>query len=139
VNVLVDTSVWSFAFRRKPEDLNLPETSIVAELRDLVKDNRALLIGPIRQEVLSGIKTLQQYEKLRTNLRAFPDEPLSTSDYESAAAANNTCRAKGIAISIVDAIICAIALDRNYSIFTTDPDFLSFAKVLPIKLYLRVN
>lgn len=139
MNVLVDTSVWSFALRRRPEDLSLPETSIVAELRDLIRDSRARLIGPIRQEVLSGIKTLQQYEKLRTQLRTFPDEPVSISDYESAAAANNTCRAKGIAISVVDAIICAIALDRKYSIFTTDPDFLNFAKVLPIKLYLRVN
>ena len=139
MNVLVDTSVWSFALRRKPDDLSVPETSIVAELRDLVRDDRARLIGPIRQELLSGIKSRGQYEKLRTKLREFPDEPLNISDYEAAAAANNTCRDKGLAISIVDAMICAIALDRKFSIFTTDPDFLKYAKILPIHLYLRVN
>src|SRR5690348_7317816 len=136
MSILVDTSVWSLAFRRKPGDLNLSETSIVSELRDLINEGRVRLIGPIRQELLSGIKAPKQYEKLRNQLRTFLDEPLNTPDYESAAEANNTCRAKGVAVSVVDALICSVALDRSFSIFTTDPDFLNFAKILPIKLHL---
>jgi predicted nucleic acid-binding protein len=134
--VLVDTSVWSLALRRKPEHLGSTESSIVTELAELIREGRARLIGLIRQELLSGIKTIQQYEKLRIELRTFPDEQVVTDDYESAAKASNDCKARGVTVSVVDALICSMALRRNLSIFTTDPDFLHLAKVLPIKLHM---
>ena len=102
MNVLVDTSVWSLALRRKTESLNAHEKFIVADLSELVREGRARLIGLVRQELLSGIKTTEQYEKLRLHLRYFPDEPIDTSDYEEAAKAGNRCRGKGIVVSIVD-------------------------------------
>jgi predicted nucleic acid-binding protein len=67
-------------------------------------------------------------------MRSFPDEPVSTSDYEAAAKASNKCRARGVAVSVSDILICAIALTRDWSIFATDPDFKSYAKILPLKL-----
>ena len=135
MNVLVDTSVWSLAFRRKPEDLNTGEQSLVQELRQLIQEDRAYLLGLVRQEVLSGIKSRQQFEKLRLVLRPFPDEPLTIEDYERAADASNRCRAKGIAMSAANALLCAIALHNDLVIFTTDPDFKHYSRVLPIKLH----
>jgi predicted nucleic acid-binding protein len=135
MNALVDTSVWSLALRRRPKDLTAAEQSVVDELADLTREGRARIIGLIRQELLSGIKTAAQYEKLRVALRAFPDVPIATSDYEAAAKVSNDCRSRGIAASVVDALICQIALARQWSIFTTDPDFKAYAKVLPIKLH----
>ena len=135
MNVLVDTSVWSLAFRRKPEDLNSVEKSIVQELRQLVQEDRAQLLGPVRQEVLSGIKNHHQFEKLRLVLRPFPDESLDIEDYERAADASNRCRAKGIAMSAVDALLCAVALRKDVLIFTTDPDFKNYSRALPLKLH----
>jgi predicted nucleic acid-binding protein len=135
VNILVDTSVWSLALRRKAEGLNTAEKSVVAELTELIKEGRARIIGLVRQELLSGIKTLRQYENLRATLRSFPDEPIDTSDYEAAAKANNDCRSKGVAVPVVDVLICAIALVRDWAIFTADPDFKNYAKALPIKLH----
>ena len=135
MNALVDTSVWSLALRRKAQDLSPAEKSTVSELTELIQEGRVRIIGPIRQELLSGIKTSGQYEKLRDTLRAFPDEPVGTSDYESAAKLSNECRSKGLVVSLVDVLICAIALSRDCSIFTTDPDFRNYAKVLPIKLH----
>ena len=135
MNALVDTSVWSLALRRKPGDLTVAEQSVVDELADLMREGRARIIGLIRQELLSGIKTAAQYEKLRVALRAFPDEVIATSDYEAAARASNDFRSRGIAVSVVDALICQIVLARQWSIFTTDSDFKSYAKVLPIKLH----
>jgi hypothetical protein len=139
MNVLVDTSVWSLALRRRPEDLSAAEQSIVGELGDLAREGRARMIGLIRQELLSGIRTAAQYEKLRIALQAFPDEPIETADYEAAAKASNACRSKGITVSLVDALICQIALARQWSIFTTDPDFAAYARVLPIKLHTRID
>jgi hypothetical protein len=135
MNTLVDTSVWSLALRRRPGDLTSGEQSVVDELVDLTREGRARIIGLIRQELLSGIKTAAQHEKLRVALRAFPDVPIATSDYEAAAKVSNDCRSRGIAASVVDALICQIALARQWSIFTTNPDFKAYAKVLPIKLH----
>lgn len=133
MNTLVDTSVWSLALRRRAEDRNDKEERLVAELSELVREGRACMLGLIRQELLSGIKTSEQYEKLRLTLRAFPDERLDTPDYEAAAQASNACRSKGIAISVVDALICAVANSRDWTIFTTDPDFTNYGTILPIK------
>ncbi|HET7873407.1 MAG TPA: PIN domain-containing protein, partial [Terriglobales bacterium] len=135
MNVLVDTSAWSLALRRKAKDLNATERHLVAELRELIKEGRVQLFGFIRQELLSGIKTDEQYEKLRTVLREFPDQPVETSDHESAAKSSNECRSRGIVVSVVDILICALAIRHNLSILTSDPDFNHYAKVLPIKLH----
>ena len=135
MNVLIDTSVWSLAFRRKAADLSPAERALVAELTELIGEGRARIIGLIRQELLSGIKRAAQYEELRNALAAFPDEPVGTSDYEAAAKAGNDCRAKGIVVSVVDLLICAIAVKRGWSVFTTDPDFKNYARVLPLKLH----
>jgi hypothetical protein len=139
MNVLVDTSVWSLALRRKTESLNASEKFIVAELSELVRERRARLIGLVRQELLSGIKTTEQYEKLRLHLRSFPDEPIDTSDHEEAAKAGNQCRGKGIVVSIVDVLLCAVAIKREWAIFTMDRDFTNYAKVLPISIHAPRN
>ena len=89
----------------------------------------------VRQELLSGIKTSSQYEKLRAVLRSFPDEPATTSDYEAAAKAGNDCRARGVIVSVSDILICAIAIARDWSIFAADTDFKSYARILPLKLH----
>lgn len=135
MNVLADTSIWSLALRRKSQDLNAEQRLQVQALAELITEGRAKLIGLVRQELLSGIKNIAQFEKLRKFLRAFPDEQISTTDHEDAARAGNECRAKGIAVSTVDILICAIALKRNLLIYTTDPDFKNYARVLPLKFY----
>jgi predicted nucleic acid-binding protein len=135
MNVLIDTSVWSLALRRKNESLNTNERFLVAELSELIREGRARMIGLVRQELLSGIKTTEQYEKLRLHLRSFPDEVVDTSDYEEAAKAGNRCRAKGVVVSIADILLCAVANKRLWTIFTTDPDFSNYAKVLPLRIH----
>ena len=135
MNVLVDTSIWSLALRRKPRDLNPGERAMVAELTNLIKEGRARIIGLVRQEILSGIKTESQYEELRAVLRSFPDEPVVTDDYEAAAKAGNDCRARGVAVSVSDILLCAIAISREWPVFSTDPDFKSCVRVLPLKLH----
>jgi predicted nucleic acid-binding protein len=135
VNVLVDTSVWSLALRRAPRDLSPAEKAAVAELAELINEGRAKIIGLVRQELLSGIKSPGQFAKLQEILRSFPDEPLATSDYESAAAASNQCRSKGLAVSVSDMLICAVAQSRGWAIFSTDPDFKRYASVLPFHLH----
>jgi predicted nucleic acid-binding protein len=100
-----------------------------------VEDGRVAIIGPIRQELLSGIKERAQFERLREHLRAFPDMPLTTDDYEEAATFFNQCRERGVQGSNTDFLICAVAIRNGFSIFTDDDDFGHYAKVLPISLH----
>lgn len=93
------------------------------------------MIGPIRQELLSGVKEQTQFERLREHLRAFPDTHIAADDYEQAAAFYNRCRASGIQGSNTDFLICAAAVRNEFSIFTTDDDFARFAKLLPVVLH----
>ena len=133
--VLVDTPVWSLALRRRAANLNPREQRLTAALRELIEDGRAQLVGPVRQELLSGMREEATFKKLRDQLRAFEQVSLNAADDEEAARLNNQCRARGIAGSTIDFLICAAALRRNWQIFTTDRDFPRYATVLPIKLY----
>jgi len=134
VKVLVDTPIWSLALRRW-HTAHAPE---VIELAGLIQEGLAAMIGPVRQEVLSGIRLRAHYEALRDHLRAFVDTEISADDYEEAASFFNRCRAKGVQGSNTDFLICAVAVRNDSSIFTTDRDFTHFAKQLPIKLH-RAN
>lgn len=131
MNVLVDSSVWSCAIRRSAPR-GTPEER---ELAELILEGRVAMIGPIRQELLSGIKTSEQYRMLRDRLRAFPDLDLSHEDFEEAASCYNKCRARGVQGSNTDFLICAVAARRGFAVFTTDADFERYARVLHIKLH----
>ncbi len=135
MNILVDTPVWSLALRRRPADLSPEQQSAVAELEELVREGRVALMGVVRQEVLSGIASDAAYERLREHLRAFPDVPLTTDDYEDAAAAFNQCRAGGITGSAIDILICAVAARRGLAVFTRDADFSRYSERLGFGLH----
>lgn len=130
MHVLVDTCVWSQALRRSEGN-----NQHARELRDIISDNRACIMGPIRQEVLSGIRLKQHFQTLRDHLSAFPDLLIKTIDYECAADFSNLLRSKGIQGSAIDFLICAVAHRYSLLIYTLDDDFSHFVKHIPIKLY----
>jgi predicted nucleic acid-binding protein len=134
VRVIIDTPIWSLALRRKRKQLSARDRALVARWAELIKERRVLLIGPIRQEILSGLRDDSTFERLRGHLRAFDDEPLTFHDYEEAARCHNLCRREGIAGSSVDFLLCAVALRRNADVFTTAGDFARYAEHLPISL-----
>jgi len=133
VRVLVDTTIWSLALRRHHRDP--AEQYLVDEFVELVKESRVVVIGPIRQEVLSGVRDPQQFETLRDHLAAFADLLLERQDYEEAASHFNTCRARGVQGSHIDFLICAVATRHALPIFTTDQDFVRYAEHLPLGLH----
>jgi predicted nucleic acid-binding protein len=130
--VLVDTSVWSLALRRTRIHAS-PEAQ---ELAELIREGRAGIIGPVRQELLSGVKTNQQFDLVREHLRAFPDLRLRIDDFELAAEFFNQCRTAGVQGSNTDFLICAVASRRRLSVLTADRDFAGFAKVIPVSLHV---
>jgi predicted nucleic acid-binding protein len=136
VNVLVDTSVWSVALRRRASsELGAVEQGAVRELSTLIDEARACMAGCIRQEVLSGVGSATQFDRLRDKLGAFNDLAAEPPTYECAARFFNQCRARGVQGSHIDFLICALADQYQVPIFTLDADFARYAEVCGVELH----
>ncbi len=135
MRVLVDTPVWSLVLRRRRrQDLSGAERIATFVLRDLIRDGTALLIGPVRQELLSGIAERSYFDSLDNHLESVEDEAPEVADYVHAARCYNLCRSGGVEGSLVDMLLCAMAIRRNLPIFTFDRDFHHYARHLSLRL-----
>jgi predicted nucleic acid-binding protein len=131
VRVLADACAWSLVLRRRNRRVLSPdERRIHDSLTEAIRDGQVAIIGPIRQEVLSGIKDLAQFEKLRIALAAFPDEALNTLHYEQAARLFNLCRSRGVECGSTDILICASAIESRWDILTFDQGLMRCIRIL---------
>ncbi len=128
MKVLVDTSVWSLALRCNEQ------SEVAQKLAELIMESLVVIIGPVRQELLSGISNETIFLDLKAKLGQFDDLPITTHDYETAAQYYNICRKHGVQGSHTDFLICAAASNNELLIYTTDQDFQHFAEYLPIRL-----
>ncbi len=131
MKVLVDTPIWSYALRTRNNEYQYE----IDQLESLIRDQRALIIGPIRQEILSGYSDLRKFRKLKEKLSYFENTPIQDIDYELAAELCNQCRKKGVQGSHIDFLICAVPKRIDVPIFTTDKDFHLYQEVISIKLH----
>jgi hypothetical protein len=121
VKVLADTCAWSFLLRRKNKTALSGDEQLLAEaLTEAIRDGQVTIIGPIRQEILSGIKDSAQFDQLRAGLEAFQDEQLTTPHYEEAARLFNLCRSRGVECGSTDILMCAVAIEKHWVILTND-------------------
>ena len=60
MKVLVDTCVWSQVLRHKS-----PDAELTSKITELIQDAQVAIIGPIRQELLSGISQSDQFNQLQ--------------------------------------------------------------------------
>jgi predicted nucleic acid-binding protein len=88
------------------------------------------IIGPIRQELLSGIREPSKFARVRDRLRCFADLEIGTADSQEAASHFNRCRSSGIQGSFTDFLICAVGVKHQLSILTDDKE-----KVVAIQLH----
>lgn len=133
MTVIVDTPVWSHAYRRARRSPH--EQAVVDELSELILDERAVLIGVIRQEILTGISNDRHFEEVRLAMRGFAELEATASEFEEAAALHNRCRRRGIQGSPTDFLICAVAIRFDVPIFTTDRDFKRYAEATGVRLH----
>jgi len=133
--VLVDTTIWSLALRRRRRTLSAGERLLVDEWKRLVRSGEAVLIGPIRQEILSGIRDEESFASIRESLGDFRYLEIVPFDYDQAARFFNVCRTQGISGTAIDLLICAVAHRHDVPIFTTDLDFSRYAPQLEVRLH----
>ena len=131
MKLLVDTSIWSLALRRKSTIVNTEALT----LRTLIEQGADIyLLGIILQEILQGIKNPKDFLQLKEYLEAFPLIELTREDYVNAAELKNILIKKGKQISTIDALIAHTAISRDLYLFTADDDFTHIAKYTKLQL-----
>ena len=126
--ILVDSSVWVDFLSSSPGRGG-------AELRRLIEEGEPFaLTGVVVAEVLQGLTrdsgAIEQYLAQWDMI-----EPRGFETYREAARIYRTGRAKGIALTTIDTLIAAIALEHGTSVFTLDQDFAGIARITRLVLY----
>jgi len=120
VTLLVDTSVWSLAFRRDVESV-APE---VQALRAALAGGESIVTtGLILQELLQGFSGPRARKDLVQRFTALPLIVPDRSDYINAAELRNLCRRSGVQLGTIDALLAQLCVRHDLTLLTTDGDF----------------
>jgi len=134
VSLLVDTSVWSLAFRRDGQP-GVPE--VVALRGALLGAEQVFTTGLVLQEVLQGFAGPRNHEQLveRLSVLAFlqPDKR----DHIAAADIRNACRRRGVQIGTIDALLIQLTQRYDLTLLTTDQDFHAASQHVEVRLWTQ--
>ena len=134
--IILDTSVISLALRRRKPDRN---SSPVRLLYKFIDEEADLSVpGIVVQEVLSGVRTQQAFERLQSELEHFDVLLATWDDHLLAAQLVNQSLDQGFVLKTVDALIAAQTIAREARLFTLDQDFEQIATHAGLSL-LRVE
>lgn len=132
---IVDTSVWSIALRRAPGPTDIPPATLA--LRKFVTEGRPIgLPGIVLQELLSGVRSDAEFDRLREVLSPFGVIYAQEEHHLEAARVFNRCRSKGIATTAPDALIVATVVVERGKLLTCDQDYVHMAKAIDLRIEL---
>ena len=132
MSYLVDTSVWSLAFRR---DTPADSPEVVELKRALETGDTIFVTGLVLQELLQGFNKPRAYDQIVEHFGALPFLTPEREDHIEAANLRNGCRKKGIQIGTIDALLAQLCISRELGLLTTDKDFTQIAKIFPLKIW----
>ena len=132
MTLLVDTSVWSLAFRRDA-DSSAPQ---VAVLRAALGGGESIVTtGLILQEVLQGFTGPRARKQLVQRFAALPLLAPDRQDYIESADLRNLCRRAGVQIGTIDALLVQLCIRHDLALLTTDRDFTLAAKHCALRVW----
>lgn len=130
--LLVDTSVWSLAFRRNGQ-VDRPEVKRLASA--LTGGESILVTGLILQELLQGFRGAKAHQSIIERFHALPMLSAEREDHIQAAGLRNDCRRRGVQIGTVDALLAQLCLRHELTLLTTDHDFTRIAAASNLKIW----
>ncbi len=132
MTMLVDTSVWSLAFRRDAPDSS-PE---VLTLRAAIDGGDAIVItGLVLQELLQGFAGPRARKDIVRRFAALPLLVPDRKDYIDAADIRNVCRRSGVQIGTIDALLGQLCIRHELTLLTMDADFTLAARHCPLRVW----
>ena len=125
MNLVVDTSVWSLVLRRPRVNGNDPH--VRAFRSHLESGDGLFVVGNILQELLDGLRSTKQFERLLTLMDSYPLLDLDRQTYVAAARLQSVCRSKGVNAGPIDFLIAAACCQHGFPLLTADKDFVRIA------------
>ena len=130
--LLVDTSVWSLAYRR---DIPSGGPEVAALHGALAGRDRVVATGVILLELLRGFVPERAQQTIRDDFGSLDVVEPRWIDYEAAAELSNTCRRSGVQLGSLDALIAQLAIAHDLDLLTTDQDFVHAARHIPLRVW----
>jgi len=122
--ILVDTTIWIEFFRAR--------SKIGDHLEMLLMENAVWTCGVVMFEVLQGIKSESEKNKILGVLASLPYVEMTKKLWHRAADLSVLLKKDGVNLPLSDILIAALATENNLSIYTLDNHF----KQIPnLKLY----
>ena len=134
VTLLVDTSVWSLAFRR---DARTDVAEVGALQRALQRGDPVISTGFVLQELLQGFSGSKARASLIEKFSALPFVSPTRQDHVDAAELRNRCRRKGVQMGTIDALLAQLCINHDLILLSTDKDFTHAAKHCPLRMWRR--
>ena len=132
MSLLVDTSVWSLAFRRDAEAY----TQAVEVLRSALEGaDQVFTTGLVLQELLQGFAGPKARSQLIERFAAVAFLQPDREDHIEAAEVRNTCRRNGVQIGTIDAVLIQLCLRHDLVMLSTDNDFRSASRHVKFRLW----
>jgi len=131
MRVLVDTSVWSLALRKKGPSAHTTVEKLTSLLQE---DEDVVLTGMILQEILQAFRSDSSFRRVARHLEPFPLLELERRDFIAAASLHRDCVSTGVSVSTADCRIAAAAIRHDCLLLTADKDFERIARLSALKL-----
>jgi predicted nucleic acid-binding protein len=132
VNLFVDTSVWSLAFRRD----QVQHEPAVDRLHQALDNGEAVFsTGLVLQELLQGFSGAKAREAIIERFGALPLLVPDREDHIAAAEIRNACRRAGVQIGTIDALLARLCSRHDLVMLTTDHDFDRMVSRVPLSLW----
>lgn len=132
MNLFVDTSVWSLAFRRDAVS-STDEVSVLR--RSLETGDTIVTTGLILQELLQGFSGPRARRDIIDRFGALPLLVPDRQDHIDAAELRNRCRRAGVQIGTIDALLAQLCVRHALTLLTTDKDFVHVAAHYPLRVW----
>ena len=132
MSLLVDTSVWSLAFRRDAEVLT-PEVKTLQQA--LEGADQVFTTGLVLQELLQGFAGPKARAQLVERFAALGFLQPDRADHIEAAEVRNACRRQGVQIGTIDALLVQLCLRHDLVLLSSDNHFRSAAKHIKFRLW----
>jgi predicted nucleic acid-binding protein len=126
--VLVDSSVWIEAFRRKGK------LEVKLAVESLLEAYEAQWATPIRLEVLGGAR-LEERRRLGGHFSVIPYRICTEADYDRAVALAWKIRDQGLTVPWLDVLIASLALHDDTRLYALDAHFERIAELTGLRLY----
>ena len=132
MSLLVDTSVWSLAFRRDAHAMTAEVSTLQHALNG---SDQVFTTGLVLQELLQGFAGPKARIQLIERFGALGFLQPDREDHIEAAEVRNTCRRHGVQIGTIDALLIQLSLKHDLVLLSSDNDFRSASKHIHFRLW----